>query len=68
MERFTGPLGIWTFPILNAILVRLDGGNLRSAKKTGILSVSAENVEKWELVRDSSGKLTGLVIHREVKQ
>lgn len=67
---FSGPLGIWHFPILNFILSLTERkGISEQASSKQALNLSAENIEEWELLRDpSSGRLIGLRIHREVKQ
>lgn len=66
MARIHGPLGLWAYPILNfAIEVLTRFG--RRPHSSG-LRLSAENIERWELIRDSSGRLKGLVVHREVNE
>ena len=72
MRALKGPLGFWSFPILTFVLELIKpsgGGRATSPVGSAGLSLSAENVERWQLIRDPvSGVLQGLEVHREVKQ
>ena len=72
LDVLKGPLGLWNFPFINFILGLAKSGRGRqipSKSKTTGLNLSAENVERWQLIRDPvSGVLQGLEVHREVKQ
>ena len=57
-----GPLGIWTYPILNALLSILNNVlrlNVLTPKKT-------TNIEVWEWT-DYLGRKRTLTVHREVE-
>lgn len=63
-----GPIFGWPFPLLNLlreVLLRQRGTGSGSERP---LSVSAENVERWKVMRAPGGGIDELVIHREVKE
>lgn len=73
-ERFEGPLRIWPWPILNLLLSVLGGrqssvsSSPRSVGSNSKLQVSVENIEDWEIIRDSRGRLSNIRVHRSVKE
>ena len=65
----TGPLGLWSFPILNMLLEILGTYKAATASPRGTsLRATAENLEKWKLIRDATGRLKEIEVHREVKE
>ena len=67
----SGPLGLWAFPLLNILLEILR--SYRPAAATTrmnmtSLKATAENVERWQVVRDDRGRLKYVEVHREVKE
>ena len=63
----SGPLGLWAFPLLNMLLEIL--GRYRPAATTAAsLKATAENVERWQVLRDDRGRLKYIEVHREVKE
>lgn len=52
-ENIEGPLGIWTYPVLNA-LVKMSGQNS-----------SSKSVETAKIIRDSNGEAQEVVVIKE---
>ena len=70
--RFTGPLGLWGFPLINRLLEIL-GRSATATAPTAIVypyvataKTSAKNIEEWEWV-DFRGQTRKLKVHREVE-
>lgn len=78
MERLTGPFGLWPFPVINFLLRLVNSFTTGFAGSRGFrqsrfrpnetLQLSAENVERWELERDKGGRLSAVIVHRELKE
>jgi len=74
-RRVVGPLGIWSFPILNLVLELIERWRERRLAKLGGTGHSRApaklspmaNVEVWEWT-DYRGRRRRLEIHREVKE
>ena len=64
----TGPLGLWSFPLINRILELLAQYRVRIPASTAHLKATAENVERWQVLRDDRGRLKYIEVHREVKE
>ena len=73
MEKITGPLGYWTFPILNIIMDALSSHSLRTDSKKEHPHHETEtmkipilvNEEKWEWT-DYRGNKRDITVHRKV--
>ena len=71
--RFTGPLGLWDFPLINRLFEILGRYRLVAATApTAIVypyvatATSAKNIEEWEWI-DFRGQTRTLKVHREVE-
>jgi len=68
---FTGPLGIWPWPIVNLILAIVDliRSSIRSQTQTSIVSRYFPKVarRRREYVRDSSGRIIEVVEEIELE-
>lgn len=66
--RFSGFFGIWTWPLVNALLEIMAARGLRSGVRgRGSLTSKMTNLERYEWL-DYKGRKRELVIHREVKE
>lgn len=70
MAEIRGPLGIWSFPLLNMLMRLLNQQRPTVQFQTPPLTqqVTQNNEENWELVRDDKGRLVNVVVHRKVTQ
>jgi len=74
-QQIVGPLGIWTFPLLNFLLTILVGSptgffkqrRFSTRSKEPALQTQARNIEVWEWT-DYRGRKRKLVVHREVEE
>jgi len=64
-EIITGPLGIWFFPILNAILRFIK--KLRSLRERRPTRTRRRRLAIYELVRDEYGRVAQ-IIEREIEE
>jgi len=53
-QLFKGIFGLWPWPIINLIL--------------SIFMSNMENIEEWEVVRDSEGLPKSIIVKRTVKR
>lgn len=69
-SQFVGPLGLWYWPFLNAVLSAMAGsrGHRSRSPPSRPRSASYENIEEWELVKDEKGRLEKIVVHRSAKE
>ena len=66
--RFTGPLGIWHFPIINIVMAFIESRKLTTVTSSApMVKASAKNVEVWEWV-DWRGQKRTITAHRTVEE
>lgn len=53
-DDIEGPLGLWTFPLLNALVAQANGGDNNEKK-----------VETAKIIRDSEGNMQEIVVIKE---
>jgi hypothetical protein len=65
---FTGPLGLWPFPIINLILSIVFSIRYAYAFKPLATATNTpfENEEYYKIIRDEKGEIVGIEIHRRV--
>lgn len=66
MVAVRGPLGLWSFPILNLLLAIISGSSASTLKSSFPSTPLVENVEEWEVIRDSEGLAKSIIVHRKV--
>jgi hypothetical protein len=65
MAVIRGPfLGLWNFPLLNLLLAIISG--LSASTLQSSRSPLVENVEEWEIIRNSEGLAKSIIVHRRV--
>jgi len=71
MTSLSGPLGLWKFPFLSVLFSMLNRGsqvsNTITEQPPPIQKMLTQNEERWELVRDKKGQLTGILVHRKLE-
>ena len=63
-QSFKGPLGLWSFPILNFILQMMQGQRTSAIRP---VAGRIRNEEKWNWT-DYKGRPREFIIHREVTE
>lgn len=74
MVGLSGPLGLWKFPLLGMLFNML---NKSEGSHTPVNTVQepaqpkqrvfTQNEERWEMMRNRKGELTGIVVHRKLE-